>query len=596
MASREERLQARLRGAQRRQVKDVDFGLVFPAAAAPLQPVASNRRTPQPDLPPPSELPAQRSSRRTPAHRESPADTAAVEENNLPALVHSANDANTSAKRRKLDTDVPPSSSTRSTRSSQPRPDIYTINEDEQQESSVIEASNVSIEESTVLETLPESETMVPPPPRITRTPALPAPTQEEFLESPTNAPGSGQRTSVSVLEASIASSHLQEGLEGSSVIETPIPKNQRKRKRRDNAPQPSRKGPVRAASPENDELDELSPEQPERRGQRREVEHSPELEDLAEEEEAEAIDDEKAAVLLRKNRGRRVSRNVHEESPDLDSPEVPPQPTSRKQKGKPRPVSSPAKQSHPKQPSAKTKSKTSKKSKIRIGSPIPVTVHRLSRPLLYDEDELHADILNAEIPRTKRGGVNAVDVLSQICQEIIGVGLDTLEDGWNRCEDPVLRREYRTKLRAVEAFGDELQTRLLEHTINLDNSYSLERRLRDEQKKKLGLREEILRIRAEREQVALKMDDIRIRHENETKKAQERDTLNTTVHDIELAIDLGKSSETDGAEMAGTEVLLKRVADQVSNKSDSGGILRQIKEFNAFLERAALVLESRKA
>ena len=68
-------------------------------------------------------------------------------------------------------------------------------------------------------------------------------------------------------------------------------------------------------------------------------------------------------------------------------------------------------------------------------------------------------------------------------------------------------------------------------------------------------------------------------------------------MHDIELAIDLGKSSETDGAEeMAGTEVLLKRVADQVSNKSDSGGILRQIKEFNAFLERAALVLESRKA
>jgi hypothetical protein len=47
---------------------------------------------------------------------------------------------------------------------------------------------------------------------------------------------------------------------------------------------------------------------------------------------------------------------------------------------------------------------------------------------------------------------------------------------------------------------------------------------------------------------------------------------------------------------MAGTEVLLKRVADQVSNKSDSGGILRQIEEFNAFLERAALVLESRKA
>jgi hypothetical protein len=71
---------------------------------------------------------------------------------------------------------------------------------------------------------------------------------------------------------------------------------------------------------------------------------------------------------------------------------------------------------------------------------------------------------------------------------------------------------------------------------------------------------------------------------------------LNTTVHDIELAIDLGRSPQiNDIQEMTGTEVLLKRVADQVSNKSDSGGILKQIKEFNAFLERAALVLESRK-
>jgi hypothetical protein len=216
--------------------------------------------------------------------------------------------------------------------------------------------------------------------------------------------------------------------------------------------------------------MDELSPEQPERRGRRMVDEHSPELgepsvtKDQEEEEAAEAIDDEQAAIVLKENRGRRISRNVPEESPDLDSPEIPRVPAAAKQKGKTRPGSSPAKQRHPKQPSAKTKSQTSKKSKIRLGSPIPVTVHRLTRAPMYDEDELHADILNAEIPRAKRGGVNAIDVLSQICQEIIGAGLDTLEDGFNRCEDQVLRREYKTKLRAVEAFGDELQTRLLEH------------------------------------------------------------------------------------------------------------------------------------
>lgn len=452
---------------RRRQVKDVDFGLVFPAAPAPSQPVPSNRRTPQPDAPPTSELPAQRTSRRTPANHEQPANTAEVEENNLPVITHSANDANTSAKRRKLDSDAPPSSSARSTRSSQPRPDIYTINDDVPQESLALEASNTSIEESMVIEIQPELGWNVPPTSRPARTPSVPR-TQEEVTESPVDAPGSGHRTRVPVLEASIASSHLQAELEGSSAIETPIPQNQRKRKRGDTATKPSshlsRNRPVPVSSQADDELDELSPEQPERRGRRKVVEHSPELEEPVEEEEAEAIDDEQAALLLKKNRERRISRNVAEESPDLDSPEVPRQPVSKKHKGKPRPASSPAKQSHPKQPPAKTKSKTSKKPKVRIGSPIPVTVHRLSRAPLYDEDELHADILNAEIPRTKRGGVNAIDVLSQICQEIIGTGLDTLENGCNRCEDPVLRREYKTKLRAVEAFGDELQTRLLEH------------------------------------------------------------------------------------------------------------------------------------
>jgi hypothetical protein len=44
-----------------------------------------------------------------------------------------------------------------------------------------------------------------------------------------------------------------------------------------------------------------------------------------------------------------------------------------------------------------------------------------------------------------------------------------------------------------------------------------------------------------------------------------------------------------------GTDYLLRRVANHVSNKGDSGGMLRQIKQFNAFLERAALALEGRK-
>jgi hypothetical protein len=61
----------------------------------------------------------------------------------------------------------------------------------------------------------------------------------------------------------------------------------------------------------------------------------------------------------------------------------------------------------------------------------------------------------------------------------------------------------------------------------------------------------------------------------------------------------MGKSNQQgddeDPSQMVGIEVLLKRTANEVSNNGDSGGIMRQIKEFNGFLERAALALEGRK-
>lgn len=79
----------------------------------------------------------------------------------------------------------------------------------------------------------------------------------------------------------------------------------------------------------------------------------------------------------------------------------------------------------------------------------------------------------------------------------------------------------------------------------------------------------------------------------------QTQDSLNTNIHDIEMAVDLGKQRQDQNADQStdfvGIEVLLKRLAGEVSNKGDSGGLLNQVREFNAFLERAAIALESRK-
>lgn len=47
---------------------------------------------------------------------------------------------------------------------------------------------------------------------------------------------------------------------------------------------------------------------------------------------------------------------------------------------------------------------------------------------------------------------------------------------------------------------------------------HALKKRVRSIQKEKISLRNEILRIRTEREQVALKMDAVRLRHEVDSK------------------------------------------------------------------------------
>lgn len=71
-------------------------------------------------------------------------------------------------------------------------------------------------------------------------------------------------------------------------------------------------------------------------------------------------------------------------------------------------------------------------------------------------------------------------------------------------------------------------------------------------------------------------------------------------MHDIDLAIDKGLSApalspaQEKEAELANLELLISRVADQACSNSDAGGALRQVREFNSFLERAAAVLEGR--
>jgi hypothetical protein len=479
---------------RKRQVKDVDFGLTF----APVTTLAY----PPPSLP----VPTRRSPRRSleqahhPSTRSTPVSRARSQppistptDESIPPVVNpsgadtntSAKYANISAKRRKLGTDES-STSMRSTQSSLPAPrrDVYTIGEEEQPRTDAAGIINGSVEQPTRLQPRVERDTsafFVPQTAARSPTPAL---GEEEITESPTHAPGSGQRTRT-MNQALIQSSRLQDELQVDNAAQagdagSPTPKRKRKRPT-SNVPSTAQSHRTRRTSISEisnndhapvDEIDELSPDQPKRGRRRRSSIHRESLantareESVDERESAEEIDDAEAATILKKNRGRRISRRAPAEpSPDLDEPSALVLPVPRTQRSRTQQTSSPAKQQQPKNANQKVNpSKKQAKKQIRSGSPIPVTVHRLTNGLTYNDDEADADILNSDIPHSKRGGVNVIDVLNKLCTEIIESALETLRDSLRNTQEPGLKREYRNKHKVVEAFGREFNNRLVEH------------------------------------------------------------------------------------------------------------------------------------
>lgn len=71
-------------------------------------------------------------------------------------------------------------------------------------------------------------------------------------------------------------------------------------------------------------------------------------------------------------------------------------------------------------------------------------------------------------------------------------------------------------------------------------------------------------------------------------------------MHDIDMAVERGRDApelsraQEKKADLANLELLVARITDEASSSSAAGGMLQQVKSFNAFLERAAIALETR--
>lgn len=190
---------------------------------------------------------------------------------------------------------------------------------------------------------------------------------------------------------------------------------------------------------------------------------------------QAREIDDREAAHRLGPKRSR---RNIPAPSPELlseEAEEAEEEPVvKRPRKEAPsKKKKSPAKQRQPKAPRAKRSKKPepskrkSKSDASGAGAPVGVTVQRFTRirPRGDGSDD-EDDILNTVIPHSNREGVNAIDVLAQMCEEVIGKTVTVFKEEFAEA-DAATKRELKVKISSLGAFREELRTRLLEHVCN---------------------------------------------------------------------------------------------------------------------------------
>ncbi|GFN17642.1 hypothetical protein AtubIFM55763_002455 [Aspergillus tubingensis] len=271
--------------------------------------------------------------------------------------------------------------------------------------------------------------------------------------------------------------------------------------------------------------------------------------------------------------------------------------------------------QAEPAEPAEEAPPPKKRKPRQPRGETVPVTVHRFVNAAVLgegpepegssDEEEEPAEGLAAK-EKTKlvsRGGVNAADVLSQICRETLEKTLATLKNGIANEGNAARRAEWTRKKKAVEAYGTELEGRLFELSEMLDSNFVLGRQIKKSKREMMDLRSRLYRVRKEREEVALQMDAVRRKHSEEENAKMARSTINNSLHSLDLAlersrnrpVDESTSQNPEPSSTAGLEFLVRNVAENVSSIAPGaqGGLLHQIKSFNAQLEATARRLES---
>jgi hypothetical protein len=332
----------------------------------------------------------------------------------------------------------------------------------------------------------------------------------EEVSESPIEAPGSGQRRSVRLSEVEQSARRLQSVLGREHDVTLPASSPSLRKtvgvrgQSRQSAPKRSMRSPrnslehkegidelspdvepsirqsVGAISSSHNEkgVDELSPVPVSRRlraqtksmlgpGRQRKIRQEKTQPVQDPEHARQNVDgDDEAGWPVR----RRPRRSSPVASVDLSSRPLAlssmPQHRHRRGLGSPAQQRQPKKRKAIKPPRKSTAAEQVPTASAPEATGFHVNVQRFTRKFHVSEDEEGSgpDVLQLDIPFANRSGVNSVDLLAQLLEDIISTQRDVLQNKAANAEDRARKREFVTMLKALEAFRTELSTRLLEH------------------------------------------------------------------------------------------------------------------------------------
>ncbi|KAI9697489.1 MAG: hypothetical protein M1820_007824 [Bogoriella megaspora] len=233
----------------------------------------------------------------------------------------------------------------------------------------------------------------------------------------------------------------------------------------------------------------------------------------------------------------------------------------------------------------------------------VPVTIYRITAPSQslhdFDSDSDSEDLASHEAASShpsnyQKSAPNAIDVLAQITTELLDARASVLHAAATKPnkkkKDKKLEKERAALIRqrnSVLQFQQELEERFFVLTEAVDANRAVTARLKDMLKRKVGLREKLLEVKRKREEVQVKVDEIRSGHLAKIDRERERRALEEGLQGIVIAVARGRERVRREGYYGTIEVApqtqARRLAELIGN-SEGSGLVEKVKRLNQTL------------